>query len=205
MSTMIIWMLGIGFSVAALVLSAALKLYYIHMCIAALISILVALASFNEVRSETAAGSDVSITISTCLRHMGLVWVWGALALLVTYAFDALEWREWWHFFMGFFIMSGLSLFLAATLKKDNQRGAIDPTMIDLARAFAIVMFFAMVATMIGLVIDGKMWRFTTVAGLRRGSQDWAANNIFFFGAMALASISCTVVNRLGWRPAKTA
>ncbi len=38
---------------------------------------------------------------------------------------------------------------------------------------------------MIGLIIDGKMTRFLVP---RHG--DWAANNIFFGGALALAVIS---------------
>jgi hypothetical protein len=43
-----------------------------------------------------------------------------------------------------------------------------------------------MVVVMIGLAVDGKLMRF---AKARPGWEDWAANNIFFFGAMALAAI----------------
>ncbi|MEZ5854292.1 MAG: hypothetical protein R3D67_05895 [Hyphomicrobiaceae bacterium] len=72
--------------------------------------------------------------------------------------------------------------------------------MFNVARGFALFLLFAMVITMVGLLVDGKMWRFTTVAGLRRGSQDWAANHIFFFGAMALAAISWNTLTLIGWR-----
>ena len=47
----------------------------------------------------------------------------------------------------------------------------------------SIVVLFEL--TMLGLLIDGKMWRFLVVR-----YTDWAANDVFFFGAMAIALIS---------------
>ena len=198
MSSMIIWMLGIGLSVAALVVTAALKMFYVHMAIAALISILVALVSFSEARSADAGEIPGGSGIEISLRHMGLVWTWGALALLVTYAFDVLSWREWWQFFIAFFVLAGLSLFLSATLRKDAEAGVGDDMLVKVARGFAIFILVAMLITMAGLLLDGKMWRFSTIAGNRRGSQDWAANNIFFFGALALAAISWNAIKMTG-------
>lgn len=200
MTSMIIWMMGIGVSVAALVVTAAMKQFYLHMAIAAVISILVALASFSETRAAEAAGSQTDEGVGISLRHMGLVWTWGALALFVTYAFDVLNWREWWQFFIAFFFLAGLCLFLSATLRKDAETGVVDPMLIKVARGFSIFILVAMFITMAGLLLDGKMWRFTTIAGLRRGSQDWAANNIFFFGALALAAISVNAVKLTGER-----
>lgn len=204
MSSMIIWMLGIGIAVAALVVTAAMKYFYLHMALAALISILVALASIHETRDAVDGPPIAGHGIDIAMRHMGMVWTWGALTLLVTYAFDILSWREWWQFFIAFFVLAGLSLFLSATLRKDSDAGMGDATMIKIARSFSIFILVAMIATMVGLLIDGKMWRFTTLAGLRRGSQDWAANNIFFFGAMALAAISWNAIGLTGRKPAAT-
>ncbi len=79
-----------------------------------------------------------------------------------------------------------------------RRKFATDETMLKIARGFSIFVMVAMLITMFGLLVDGKMWRFTTVAGLRRGSQDWAANNIFFFGAMALAAISANAIIMTG-------
>jgi hypothetical protein len=194
MASLVIWVLSIGLSAAALVVTAAMKQFYLHMILAAIISIFIALASFAEVRAAEAAPAGGEQGISILLRHMGMVWAWGALGLLITYAFDVLSWREWWQFLIAFALLAILSLFLAATLRKDAASGVTDPMLIKVARGFALVILIAMVITMLGLLIDGKMWRFTTVAGMRRGSQDWAANNIFFFGALALAAISFNVV-----------
>jgi hypothetical protein len=198
MSSMVIWILGIGLSVAALVLAAAQKLFFVHMGIAALISILLALASFSETRAAEGDPARSGHGIEISLRHMGLVWTWGALALFVTYAFNILVWREWWQFFIAFFLLAGLSLFLSATLRKDAESGASDDMLIKVARGFSIFILVAMLITMVGLLVDGKMWRFTTIAGMRRGSQDWGANNIFFFGALALAAISWNAIRITG-------
>ncbi|MFV0296346.1 MAG: hypothetical protein ACK5JT_09545 [Hyphomicrobiaceae bacterium] len=200
MASMIIWSLGIGISVAILVVTAAIKHYYIHMLVAAMISILLALAAFAEERSATRDADRKAATASIGLRYMGIVWGWGALGLLVTYAFDILAWREWWQFFLIFFVLAGLSLFLAATMQKDADANRTDAVMFDVVRGFSIFIFVAMLITMAGLLIDGKMWRFTTEAGQRYGSQDWAANNIFFFGALALAAISLNTLSHIGWR-----
>ncbi len=198
MSSLVIWVLGIGLSTGALVLAAAQKLFYVHMGIAALVSILIALASFSEARAAETEPGGAGRSVDISLRHMGLVWTWGALALFVTYASDILSWREWWQFFIVFALLACLSLFLSATLRKDAESGASDDMLTKVARGFSIFILVAMLITMVGLLVDGKMWRFKTLAGLRRGSQDWAANNIFFFGGLALAAISWNVVKITG-------
>ena len=189
MASMVIWMLGIAFSISVMIVTAAQSLYYVHMAVAALVSVVVALASFQEARAVPSGRSDLALQASSNFRYMGMVWTWGALGLLVTYSF-ILSWREWWQFFIGFALLAGLCLFISATLRNDAEKEASDATMFKIAYGLALFFMIAMVITMCGLVIDGKMWRFTTRAGLRPGWQDWAANNIFFFGAMALAAIS---------------
>jgi hypothetical protein len=115
---------------------------------------------------------------------MGLVWGWAMLALFATYAF-VLQWREWWHFVLAFTLLAGVCLWLAVALRKDARSNAEDDTLLTLARIVTIIHLGAGVITMLGLIIDGKMVRF-----LVPRHQDWAAQNIFFFGAFALAAIS---------------
>jgi hypothetical protein len=188
MGSILGWTLGIGASVAALVLVAALKLQnpnlaYVHMAIAACVSIVIAIAGLRELRQPgTAANPELLASVGA--RQLGLIWTWGALALIVTYAF-VLQWREWWHFSLVFVALAGACLFLSATLRKDAESGADDDTMFKLARIWIRTHFGAAIITVIGLVIDGKMVRF-----LVPRHQDWAAQNIFFFGAVALGVIS---------------
>src|SRR5687768_14219999 len=105
MGSIVGWSLGFGASVAGLVVVAALKLQntdlaYVHMAIAAAVGFCIALAAARELRQPgVAASPEVLASVGT--RHLGLVWTWGALALIVTYVF-VLQWREWWHFSLVF-------------------------------------------------------------------------------------------------------
>jgi len=205
MASMVIWAIGIVLSVAVLVVMAAIQQFYLHTAIAAIVGVGFALVSRSEVRALGGAADGDGQAIATALRHMGYVWVWGALGLLATYALGVLTWREWWQFCIAFALLAGLSRLLAATLRKDAASGVIDPMFIKVARGFSIFILIAMVITMVGLLIDGKMWRFFTVPGQKPGSQDWGANNFFFFGALAQALISASVVRLTSAQQAKVA
>jgi hypothetical protein len=184
MASIIIWIVGVGASIAALVIAAAFKLHYVHMAVAAAVAILIALAAIAATRSVELANGKRALLTSSNIRHLGLVWAWAALALFVTYAF-VLQWREWWHFVLAFAALAAACLALSIALAKDAESDHADDTMLKLARIVAIVHLVAMVITVVGLIIDGKMVRF-----LNPRHQDWAAQNIFFFGAIALAAIS---------------
>ena len=191
---MVFWMLGIAVSVAGMVLAAggrstSVQAAYAHLVIAAGIAILFALKAIQDVREMHARGERQGVIAATSARYMGLIWAWGALGLFVTYGLGVLTWREWQPFFIAFVVAAGLCLFFSATLNKDAAAGKDDPTMLKLAYYLAITQLVGMVAIMFGLAIDGKMTRF-----LNPRFTDWAANNIFFFGAVALAAVSAYAI-----------
>ncbi len=181
------WVLGLACSVAVLVLAASSRAYFVHMAIAAATGVAVAWAAFRSSRSLEKTGAEA--IAREHLSFMAMIWAWGGVALFVTYAF-VLHWREWWQFFGVFCLLAVVSYVLSSTLSSDAARPPADPVMLTLARGLTIFVFVAMLIVMVGLLLDGKMWRFTTVAGQRPGSQDWAGNNIFFFGALGLAAVS---------------
>lgn len=187
---MILWMTSIAISIALLVLTAAAKLSdpnmaYAHMFIAASMSVFFALTAISDTRKLVNSDASRSAVSASSARYMGYVWVWGALALLISYGFGIVEWHEWWHFFLAFAIAGAAALFFAKLLQRDAEQGKDDETILKVSRYLGYVQFFGMLAVMLGLIIDGKMTRFLVP---RHG--DWAANNIFFFGALALAAIS---------------
>lgn len=184
MASLFIWMLGISLGIAILVISAALGQPLLHMAAAAIIGLVIALVAIKENRDLHAAGASTPTIAASTARHMGFVWVWGALSLLVTYYF-ILKWHEWFHFFLAFAVAGALCLFIAGTLERDAVAGREDPTMMKIARYLTIGQLVGMVITVLGLLIDGKMTRYLTPR-----FTDWAANNIFFFGAIALAALS---------------
>jgi hypothetical protein len=180
---------AIAISVVALVLTAAMKanapvLAYVHFGVAAAtaaVCVAIAIYDTNRLIAEKASPSALAASNAS---HLGMVWVWGAIALLVTYGTQVLTWKEWMAFFLAFFLAAGLCLFFSATLKKDAADGKVDSSMLNIARTLTIVQLVTMAIVVIGLIADGKMTRFMTPR-----FTDWAANNIFFAGALAVAAI----------------
>lgn len=187
---MILWMTTITVSVALLVLSAGAKLgdprmAYVHMFVAAAVAIFFALIAIRDTRKIVEANGSRPAIAASSARYMGYVWAWGALALLISYGFGIVEWNEWLHFFLAFAIAGAAALFFANLLQRDANQGKVDETILNVSRYLGYIQLFGMLAVMIGLLVDGKMTRFLIP---RHG--DWAANNIFFFGALAIAAIS---------------
>jgi hypothetical protein len=195
---MIVGALALVASVALLILFAAMRgtgmaMAYAHMGLAALVAVSFAAAFFRQNNALRASGASQSATAAVTARFVGYVWTWGALVLLTTYATGILVWREWLHFSVGSIVLAGLSLLLASMLQKDADAGRDDPAMLKLANVCAIALLVGMIITIVGFLIDGKMVRF-----LNPRFTDWAANNVFFFGAIALAAISGYAIRQKG-------
>lgn len=203
---MIAWITIISLSIALLAITAGgrglePRLALVHMVIAAIVSIVLAYLAIRDTQRLIDSKASRSLIAASTARFMGLLWSWGALGLLITYATGILSWREWWQFFLAFFVAAGLSLFFSATLKKDADAGKDDETMLSLGRYLAMAQLGGMIIVMVGLVIDGKMQRYINP---RPGWEDWAANNIFFFGAFALAAISLFAIRAQAPSPGKS-
>jgi hypothetical protein len=134
-------------------------------------------------RALSAAGASRSAVESTTARTMGLIWLWGAAALVLVYVL-VLSWREWPHFSAAFAGAGFLSLGFSALLAKDAAKSKEDETMLRLGRYLCIGQLVGMVATLIGLIVDPDKEILVAT------DVDWAGNGIFLFGALALALIS---------------
>ena len=118
----------------------------------------------------------------------------GAVGILVTYAV-VLEnhWPEWWHFFLGFAVAAAASLAFANLLSRDAEAGKDDPALLKAGHILVLVQLAGVAVALVSMFVDGKFPRAVTYA-------DWAACNIFFFGALAIAAISAhaLLTNRNG-------
>ena len=186
---MVLWMLSIAVSVACLVIAAGAGalvpvMVNVHMMIAALIATVFALIAFRDTRQLIREGHSRTVVAASVTRFMGLVWAWGALVLIVTYGTGILTWSEWWKFFLAFMVVSGLCLFLSATMKKDASENSEDEFMLRVGQLVALVTVFSMLLTA-GFIGFGRL------GGLEDFERDaWAANHVFLFGAIALMAIS---------------
>ncbi len=185
MSSLFMWMAALALSTVLLLMTAAKGAFYLHILVCAVVTIALAVTAIHESRTLRAQGASVYAVASSNARFMGLVWAWGAVTLFTTYNF-VLSWKEWVPFFIAFFVAAGICSYFAGSLKKDEVAGASDPVMKTIGRYLTIAQVAGMAIAAVGLVIDGKLNRF---AKARPGWEDWAANNIFFFGAVSLAAI----------------
>lgn len=186
MASWILWTASLSLALVVMIVSAGAGEPLLHMAVTALTSLGLGAMAVRDHRALLTAGASPNALGTSDARHMCLIWAWGAVGLFVTYAF-ILRWPEWWKFTLAFAAVAALCLFIAAALARDEQAGRTDPTMQKLARALTIGQVAGMALTVVGLVADGKMARAFTI---KPNWEDWAANNIFFFGALALIAIS---------------
>ena len=187
---MIVSALSLVASVILMIVFAArradgIHMAYAHMGMAALMAIGFAAKFFqanNDLRAARASQSAIAANTS---RYVGYVWAWGAACLLTVYPTGILVWREWLHFSLATVILAAASLVFASMLQRDADKGRDDPAFLKLAHGLAIILLVGMIAAIVGFLIDGKMLRFQNPR-----FTDWAANNVFFFGAVALAAIT---------------
>lgn len=150
---------------------------------AAFVNLVLAAVGVSERRALRQQGASASTVESATARSMGIIWLWGAAALVLVYTL-VMSWREWPHFSAAFAAAGLLCLGFSALLSKDAARGREDATMLRLGRYLGIGQLVGMIATMIGLAVDPDKEFLYPV------DNDWAGNGIFLFGALALALIS---------------
>ncbi|MDX2308883.1 MAG: hypothetical protein NW216_11640 [Hyphomicrobium sp.] len=187
-SALVIWMITLTVGICSLILANAARLPEPYMAVCAVIAIVIAALSIKEQRELEAANANQSLRSASTARYMGLVWTWGALALLVTYVFLPNAWREWPTFFAAFAAVAVMCLFFAATLQRDGDKGKDDETMLRLGRYLTIGQLAGTAIAVAGLLIDPNK------EFLNPDVKDWAATNVFFFGSIALAAISANAL-----------
>jgi len=188
-ASLVIWMIVLTFAVSAMIISAAAGLPTIHAFVAGIVAIAMALLSLKEQTAVAAEGGDERLVAATSARYMGLVWAWAALSIFACYFpyFNIIRWPEWLPFAIVCAAVAGVCLFFGMTLQSEAEKGVEDETMTNLSYYLNVGQFAGMLIAMVGLILDGK---FPAKIAANPDWQDWAANNTFFFGAVALAVIS---------------
>lgn len=178
---MVLWMMGIAISVCLLVISAAIGAQVpivanAHLIIAGLVSTVMALLAIGEARKLIQVGASDMMVTGSLMRFMGLIWAWAALAISITYGTGILEWSAWWQYFAGSMVLAGLFLFSSRLLCDASHQGR-DQTKLRIT----------LLATVTAIAFCG-LNQLNMVSAIEIGT--WAADNVFFFGAFALAAIS---------------
>lgn len=193
MTARIIWIVTLTIGLAAPLWSAAAAMPALHTIVTALVGATVAAAAVIENRCLYRQGGSKHRVATSTAGYMGLVWTWGALTLFATYTpmFDILRWKEWLVFSLASAAAAGLCLAFAAVIANDEKREDGDATMLTMAHYLSVGQLLGMGLAAVGLIIDGK---FPITVKKSIEWQDWAANNVFFFGALALAVITANAL-----------
>lgn len=182
------WLALLAITVAAMLFATSYSDIRLHLAIAALSALIFIVCGLSDSAAlQKNGGSDHAIGASSA-KHMGLVWLWGAAILGVSYMFLIPPWREWLHFFAGFAVVGILCMVFAAALQRDADAGTGDDTMLKLGRVLTIGQIVGMLATLIGIGIDPDK------SIVSKARPDWAANIVFVFGGAALLALSAYAV-----------
>jgi hypothetical protein len=199
MATIAVWMLALTLSLCMSILTAAQGWTGLHLGVTAMVMLTIAIVGVQLHRNLMKGGESRSMLAASTARHIGLVWIFGGISLITTYKF-ILVWREWWVFSLGLLVIGGMCLLLAMMFERDAGAGREDETMLSLARNLNLLQMVGMLLAVIGLVADKKFGLVINAA-----KSDWAANNIFFFGAIAVACIGAHALvseKKLAGKPA---
>jgi hypothetical protein len=155
-----------------------------HMVTAAVVALAFAGFSVYELNTLAAASASELEMASATARHCALVWAWGAVSILIIYvAVFPGQWREWWQFVLGFGFAALTAAAFSKLLDQDVARGQTDRSLIKIGRSLLVVQAVGAGLGVVSMIADGKFPR-------AQSHPDWAACNIFVFGALAIAVIS---------------
>jgi hypothetical protein len=185
MPSRIAWFIAPIGCVIPVVGAAAADSPILQMSAAAAICAAFVLAAVRDNTALHAVAAPENKIASSTARFAWLVWAWGGLGILLTYTLvlSRAVWPEWWHFVLAFGFAALISHFYADMLDRDTEAGRSDPALLKIGRALLIAQLAGVIVGVISMLADGKFPRAPSHA-------DWAACNIFFFGALAIAVIS---------------
>lgn len=177
------WLFALAVAVCATILAAAAHQPTLHAAAAGLVGLVIAALAIRDHQRLWQTGAPTSAIASSTARYLGLVWAWGALALLITYTVIVdRHWPEWWQFCLGFAFAAAVSVSFAVMLDRDRASGRADASLVRFGRVLLQMQVLGMAAGIISLFADNKFPRDVAHA-------DWAGNNIFFCGALTIAII----------------
>lgn len=114
---------------------------------------------------------------------MALTWGWGGVSLLLAYGPAGLKWQHGWQYGSAMLLIAiGLALYSRRIVF--GSPGAA-PAALEWGRRAAFVQGFACGTGLAWLIASGKL---STTKG------DWAANDVFFAGSIALVVLSAICI-----------
>lgn len=188
MPSMIVWGMAFAVGLAAMMVTAGARLPVVHLVIGILIALGIAFATIIENLQLRKEGAPKAAVASATARNMGYLYLWSAVVMALTYL-TLLSWHEWWHWFLALALVGVACIFYSNILARDAAAGKEDKAMLSIGNKLTWVQLVGMLIAIVGMLVDGKLTRY-----MNPKLMDWAAQNIFFTGAVGLALLSAYVL-----------
>ena len=103
MSSLTAWMINLTLGLCAVIMTAGAHQPFLNLLATGLVSAAFASLAIRENRALIEAKESKNAIAGSTARYIGLVWTWGAIALLLIYLLVLQNsWPEWWQFFFSF-------------------------------------------------------------------------------------------------------
>jgi hypothetical protein len=138
----------------------------------------------DAVHAGGAADRTATAALRRTTRVTAIIYAWGAMALFLMYGPAGLTWRHGWQYGLA---MALISIALSSYARRLGQPGSplATPSAIGTAVRLGAVHGLAASAAVAWLIASGKL-------ATQKG--DWAANNIFLAGGLAVVLLSAFAV-----------
>lgn len=117
-------------------------------------------------------------------KLMALVWVWGAAAMAAVYTLGGLRWQHAWQYGSGMALIALFTWVFGAAIARAEQPASRQMLLLR-GLQLTIVQGVAAGGGVIYLLATGKLMTFRS---------DWAANQIFLAGGIAITVLSAMAV-----------
>lgn len=187
MSPIIFWMFGLSASTAMLVGTVALDVRLLQFSLSFVIIGFIALAGLRDQRVLQSVGAYPSHVTATMVRHMGLMYGWAAVMIVLLYT-TLLEWTLWFGAFFVMCVGATLCLFLANIIMRDLTEETTDRRMSALVKSIAKAQFGVTCLSIGGLLALGASATSSGAGGA------WAGVNVMLAAAIGLGALSAYVI-----------
>lgn len=185
-STMVVWIFTLVIAMGVQAITAAMPSIWLHALISAMVSLVIAVLAVRENETPVTSDAEAFALTATNARYMGVVWSWAAVTIAMTYGL-VLQWPQWWQFVVPFGAAAILCLCFANLMTKGAENTTAERAL-KISRFLAIVQMVGALAAIAGLILGGKL-PFLAGVPSSHAAREWAAHDVFFFGAMALSAI----------------
>ncbi len=191
------WAVFLFVSVGLMYFTASQHAYFANTLVAAMTCISLISVAFvrNRPLWDTAMAKmpterfEVLRTASANARFMGFAYAWGSLSISSMYYLTDLYWYHAYQYSLYLAVPAIISLVFARVLRSSKGSGYTEGNL-RLSKQLALLQAFAMCGVVLYILVSGKL-------GVIR--KDWAADHVFFWGAIALLVLSILAL-AVQWR-----